>query len=511
MMMLTTTTTATTSLGKLRGALDGGVVAFRGIPYAQPPIGPLRFAPPARPRGWSGTRSAERFGPAPMQTEPPLGRRLIGETDEDCLSLNVWTPAPDGRRRPVLAWLHGGGFMIGAGSHPVSNGAALARRGDVVVVTINYRLGLFGYLRGIDVCGEALPSTGNEGLLDQLAALTWIKEEIAAFGGDPANVTVFGSSAGALSIGLMLAMPRARGLFQKAIMQSAPAFGNTWGTARVMEAILADLGLDSNEAGCLRDLPVAQLLDIQTRLTPRSVGVDYGPVADGTDLPADPDAAIASGSAAGISLLVGTNLEEYKFFRKMDSAVESLTDETLLARLADPRTTAEARDHLTVDPADAVALYRRERASRGENTAAPELWFAIMTDRHFRVPGMRIAELHATHTPATYSYLFTWESPGWDGTRGASHEVNTPFVFGTYDLPDARGVVTPSAAVERLSLQMQDAWVAFARTGSPHTAALPDWEPYTAGRRSTMLLGTSCHAVDAPYETERRFWADART
>src|SRR5215831_4864089 len=196
-MAMTTTTTTTTSFGRLQGAIDDGAVAFRGIPYAQPPVGPLRFAPPARPKSWSGTRSAERFGPAPMQTAgAALGERLAGQMDEDCLSLNLWTPALDDGRRPVLVWLHGGAFMVGAGSRPICQGAALARRGDVVVVTINYRLGLFGYLRGIDVCGEALPSTSNEGLLDQVAALTWVKEEIAAFGGDPANVTVFGSSAG---------------------------------------------------------------------------------------------------------------------------------------------------------------------------------------------------------------------------------------------------------------------------------------------------------------------------
>src|SRR5689334_16017168 len=161
MTLTTTTTTATTTFGKLRGAVDDDVVAFRGIPYAQPPIGPLRFAPPARPEGWSGVRSAERFGPAPMQTTgAAMGQRLVGETHEDCLSLNVWTPALDGRRRPVLVWLHGGAFMFEAGSRPIYRGAALARRGDVVVVTINYRLGLFGFLRGIDVCGEVLPSTG---------------------------------------------------------------------------------------------------------------------------------------------------------------------------------------------------------------------------------------------------------------------------------------------------------------------------------------------------------------
>jgi len=509
---MTTNTIASTSFGKLQGSVDDGVVAFRGIPYAQPPLGLLRFAPPARLDGWSGVRSAERFGPAPMQpVSPAVGERMVGETDEDCLSLNVWTPAVDDRRRPVLVWLHGGAFMFGAGSGPICRGAALARRGDVVVVTINYRLGLFGFLRGIDVCGEALPSTGNEGLFDQLAALTWVKEEIAAFGGDPANVTVFGSSAGALSIALMLAMTRARGVFQKAMMQSAPAFSNSWGGARVMEAILADLGLAPSKAGRLRELPAAQLLEVQTRVTPRLARVAFGPVADGTEVPTDPELVIAGGSAAGIPLLVGTNLEEYKFYRRMDGAVETLTDETLLARLTDPRTTAEARDKASVDPAEAIALYRRERASRGESTAATELWFAIMTDRHFRVPSMRIAEVHSAHTPATYAYLFTWKSPGWDGKRGASHEVNTPFVFGNYDIPEAREFVPSSPEVEQLSHRIQDAWIAFARTGSPRTTHLLDWDPYTAQRRSTMLLGTSCHSVDAPYESERRYWADART
>jgi para-nitrobenzyl esterase len=509
--MVTTTATARTNYGSLRGVAEDDIVIFRGIPYARPPVGHFRFAPLQPPDSWTGTRDATIFGPQALQ--PPVaissGLTTAAQQSEDCLTLNVWTPAVDDARRPVMVYLHGGGYVTGAGSQPTHDGATFARRGDVVVVTINYRLGLFGFLRGIDVCGEALPSTGSEGLLDQLAAISWVKDEIAAFGGDPANVTVFGSSAGALSIGLMLAMPRARGLFQKAIMQSAPAFSNSWGTPQVMEAILADLALAPSEAGRLRDLPAAQLLDIQTRITPRSAGVAYGPVADGTDIPSDTDAAIAGGSAAGIPLLVGTNLEEYKFFRRMDRAVESLTDESLLARLADPRTTAEARDHASVDPAEAVALYRRERASRGESTVAPDLWFAIMTDRHFRVPSMRIAELHAAHTPATYTYLFTWKSPAWDGKLGAGHEVSTPFVFGTFNAHSGLDLVPAGSPVGELPNQMQDAWIAFARTGSPQTPALAGWQPYTAGRRSTMLLGPSCGPVDAPLEAERRLW-DAR-
>jgi para-nitrobenzyl esterase len=508
-MTMTTTTTATTSFGRLRGAADDGVVAFRGIPYAQPPIGPLRFAPPAQLKGWSRVRSAEGFGPAPVQTAgPALGVRLVGETHEDCLSLNVWTPAPDDCRRPVLVWFHGGAFLIGAGSS--YNGAVLARRGDVVVVTVNYRLGLFGWLRGIGVCGESLPSTGNNGLYDQLAALEWVRDEIAAFGGDPANVTVFGQSAGAFSIIAMLTMTRARGLFHKAILQSGRPWFQTPAAANdVTRAILADLSLPPDEAGQLRELPAAQLLEVQTRVTPRSGGVAYRPVADGSELPMAPYAEIAAGSAAGVPLLVGTNLEERKFLRRLDPTADGLTDDALLARLREARRKAEADDDATFEPGDAVETYRTTRKVRGESTTAEELWFAMLSDRLNRVPAMRLAELHAQRTSDTYAYLFTWRSPAWDGRLGAGHCVELPIVFGQYDIPEARGFVTPSPEVERLSQQMQDAWVAFARTGSPRTAALPDWEPYAAARRSTMLLGASCHAVDAPYETEWRFWADA--
>ncbi len=506
--MTTITTTTATTYGDLRGAVEGGVVGFRGIPYASPPVGPLRFATPQRPDSWTGVRDARTFGPGAMQaTSAILGELLVAAVGEDCLFLNVWTPAIDDGRRPVLVWLHGGAFVTGAGSY--DNGTVLARRGDVVVVTVNYRLGLFGYLRGIDVCGEALPSTGNEGLLDQLAALTWVKQEIAAFGGDPENVTVFGQSAGARSIAAMLAMPAARGLFHKAILQSGsaqplvtPAAAN-----RVMESILADVKLAPHEAGQLRDLPAAQLLDVQTRATPRAGGIVYGPVADGTALPTDPESAIAAGSSAGVPLLVGTNLEEYKLFRRLDPEVEQLTDEGILARLADSRINAQAGDHARFDPTEAIAVYRQARASRGESSTALELWFAIMSDRRFRVPAMRLAELHAAHTPHTYAYLFTWQSPAWNGQLGAGHVVELPFVFGDLDIPDARGFVPAEAKVGILTAQMQDAWIVFARTGSPQTPELPGWEPYTVPRRCTMLLGMPSGPVDAPYEAERDFWA----
>jgi para-nitrobenzyl esterase len=508
-------TTATTTSGLLRGTTDDGVMVFRGIPYARPPVGPLRFAPPQPPAPWNGVREAKTFGPPAMQAASPAsaGQSVGSAPSEACLTLNGWTPAVDTRRRPVLVWLHGGAFLIGAGSMPMYRGAALAARGDVVVVTLNYRLGLFGYLRGIDVCGAALPSTGNAGLQDQLAALTWVQNEIAAFGGDPKNVTIIGQSAGAGSISAMLAMPQARGLFHKAVLQSGATLGvqPPAPANQVMETILADVGLAPAEAGQLRDLPAAQLLEIQTRVTPRARGGVYRPVADGMMLPTDSLAAIASGSAAGIPLLVGTNLEEHKFFRRLDPEVAHLTDDGLLARLADPRMNAQAGDGAQFDPAEAVAVYHHARGARGESLAAPELWFAIISDRRYRVPAMRLAELQAAHTPQTYAYLFTWQSPAWNGQLGAGHVVEVPFVFGTIDAPDApdaRDLVPAGSDVGVLPTQMQDAWVAFARTGHPQTPALPDWAPYTARRRRTMLLGTSCVVVDAPREEERHFWAE---
>jgi para-nitrobenzyl esterase len=323
-------------------------------------------------------------------------------------------------------------------------------------------------------------------------------------------VTVVGQSAGAGSIAAMLAMPAERRPFQKAILQSGSAaqLQTPEAANRVMQTILADLGLAPPEAGRLRDLPAEQLLEIQTRVTPRARGAVYRPVADGVDLPTDPEAAIAGASAAGVPLLIGTTLEEYKFFRRMDPGVDSLTDDALQARLAAADQGAVVGDGARFDAAQAIALYRERRAERGEGTTPQDIWLAIMADRRFRVPAMRLAEQHAAHTPETFAYLFTWKSPGWDGKLGAGHVVDVPFVFGTLDGPDAQDLVPAGSPVGTLPVQMQDAWTAFARTGSPQTSELVGWEPYTTARRTTMLLGATCEPVDAPYETERRYWAD---
>jgi para-nitrobenzyl esterase len=497
-----------TGSGWIRGVQEKDVLAFRGIPYAQPPIGPLRFRPPHKPEAWDGVRDACTYGPAPMQVSNPFTSQIgqvPPEVHEDCLYLNVWTPAADDARRPVLVWLYGGAFVVGAGSLPLYNGARLAARGDVVVVTLNYRLGLFGFLRGKGVCGEALDTAGHEGILDQIAALEWVRDEIGGFGGDPQNVTVFGQSAGARSAALLTIMPRAHGLVHKVIQQSGGlALGQTLESADgVMRRLLEGAGLSPAQAGKLRDLPATALLDLQQRITPRTGGNFYRPAADGDLIPADPFHAVATGASCGISLLCGTNLDEPKFFRAMDPAVDTLDEAGLLARCRNLRPGAGQAEHV-------IETYRATRQARGEDTSPPELWFAIASDHAYRHPVMHQAELHAAHTPQTYAYLFTWRSPAKGGRLGAAHCMEMPFVFGRLDDPGMGPFTGQGEAVQRLSEQMMDAWIAFARTGNPATEALPTWPAYAADRRATMVFDESVTVVDAPMEVERAVWASVR-
>ncbi|RPJ60082.1 MAG: carboxylesterase/lipase family protein, partial [Acidobacteria bacterium] len=489
-----------TGSGRVRGMPEEGVLAFRGIPYAQPPVGPLRFRPPQKPVAWRGVREAFTYGPAAMQVGNPMATQTDGvppEVSEDCLSLNVWTPAADDVRRPVLVWLHGGAAVVGTGSRPLYNGARLAARGDVVVVTLNYRLGLFGFLRGRGGCGDALESTGNESVLDQIAALEWVRDEIGGFGGDPVNVTVFGQSHGARCAALLTIMPRARGLVHKVIQQSGsfswgpPAAGGASHPAAfgnldfpltpevadaVMRRVLDAAGLSPAQAGQLRDWPAADLLALQSHVTPRTSGVFYRPVADGDLIPADPFTAVAAGASRGIALLCGTNLDEMKFFRAMAPGLDTLDEAGLLACCRALRPGAGEAERV-------IETYRAAWQARGADTSPPELWFAIAGDHAYRHPVMHQAERHAAHT------------------------LEIPFVFGHLDDPGMGPLTGQGDAVQRLSAQMMDAWIAFARTGHPATAALPAWPAYTADRRATMVFDESVTVVDAPLEAERAVWA----
>lgn len=498
-----------TSYGVLAGIESDGVQVYRGIPFAAPPVGPLRFRPPQPPHRWDGVRDATRFGPGSFQADRPLAPMLgivVPEQSEDCLYLNVWTPAADGARRPVIVWIHGGAWVIGAGSEAAYDGVSLARRGDVVVVTVNYRLGVFGYLRGRETGGGALDCTGNESMLDLVAALTWVRQEIAAFGGDPANVTVMGESAGAFNTACLLTMPAAKGLFHKAVMQSGSLnlIRTPAAAAEVTGWLLEELGLSPDQAATLRDLPAEQLIDAQNRATKRSPLVTFAPVADGEIIPARPYDAIAAGSARGIPVLAGTNLDEMNLYRFMDPSIDALDDEGLVRR-AEAVFPGAGPDGVSYGQR-AVTAYRSARAARGDDTSPAAVWLAISTDQVFRAGTTRLLELHAAHTPDTYAYLFTWQATAPDRPQGAIHALDLPFVFGTLDLSEIGRLAGRTPAAYALSAQMQDAWLAFARTGSPRTENLPEWRPYAPPRRATMLLNEQPALVDAPMEQERAVW-----
>ena len=494
------TVIADSNSGKIQGQLQNGVCVFRGIPFAKPPIGPLRFKPPQPPDPWQGVRPTTSFGPGcpqgmnPVQQVVPI---IVPRTSEDCLYLNVWTPSLEGSR-PVMVWIHGGGFVVGAGSEDVyAQGAEiLARRGDVVLVTLNYRLGPLGFLHGKTLCGEQLDSSGNEGVLDQLAALRWVQENISSFGGDPSNVTIFGQSAGAICISAILGMPSAKGLYHKAIMSSGPASNliTPKQASLATAAVLKAAGLTPDNASKLREIPAA---DLAGRLSMAAMlaGLMFFPVVDGELLPRSTYDAIRDGETKGIPIIVGTALDEMKLFDILDPSIAKLDNAGLLSRA---EAMAPAHGQL------AVNTYRNARRSRGESVTPPELYSAMETDSAWRCPTMRLAELQAQLTPDTYAYLFTWnKSPVGGGALGAFHGIDVPFQFqlvDTWSTPDAR------AGAEKLSTQIHDAWLAFARTGNPAHTNLPAWLPYNAYLRATMIFDETCQMQDAPREAERRFW-----
>lgn len=503
-----------TSAGKVEGLEQDRLKVFKGIPYAAPPIGDRRWLPPQPLEAWTGVRQAQSFGKvAPQNPSAPEvaalfpGFDIAGPQSEDCLYLNVWSPGLDDARRPVMVWIHGGGFTIGASSQEPYEGSTLAKRGDVVLVSINYRLGPFGFLNLNEVTGGRIPATGNEGMLDQIAALEWVRDNIAAFGGDPGNVTIFGESAGGMSVGVLLGMPRARGLFHKAIAQSGSNQGLELDRAvRIAERFLSVLHLDASDVDTLCSSAVQQWLAaveklgvLQFPLRDSEIGgMPLQPVVDGKLLPALPLDAVANGSADGVIVMAGSNLEEWKILGPMDPGLATLDEPGLMEHLC-----------MTIPPGNAQVLvegYRETPARRGAPTTPGELFLAIQTDQIFRIPAVRLVEALHRRNQSAYNYLFTWRSPFQGGVLGACHMLEIGFVFGTYTMSDAGAAFSGSGPVaEALAEKMQDAWLAFARTGDPSCDSLGSWPTY-GDKRETMMFGEQCAIEEAPYDEERRAW-----
>ena len=488
----------TVAQGRLRGCQKDGVLAFLGIPYARPPVDELRFAAPVLASSWSGVRDAVDYGPtAPAPGYSPPIDLLLPEPvipGDDFLNLNVWAPS-GGRGRPVLVWIHGGAFVNGSGAVSVYDGSAFARDG-IVCVTFNYRLGLYGF-------GAIEGAPHNRGLLDQIAALTWVRDNIAAFGGDPELVTVAGESAGAMSIGALLTMPAAEGLFRRAVLQSGAGHHvlRQSTASAVSREVASVLGVPATVAG-LSGVPIDELISAQASVaaaiatTPdpgrwAEITVNamaFEPVVDGATLPARPIDAIAGGAGAGVDVLIGTTSDEFGLF---------LVPTGVVARL-DERFLRMAVSALGADVGSLLDGYRKTHP----HASPGELLTIIMTDWFFRIPAVRVAEARLAHGAATHVYEFAWDSPQFDGALGACHALEVGFVFDHVDDP-ATEPLAGTHPPRSLAREMHAAWVAFARDGSP------GWPAYGAGRTVMVFDQTSALVTD-PSAADRERWEGIR-
>ena len=490
--------------GKVRGLTDHGTLVFRGLSYGAPTGGANRFMPPQPVVKWKGVRDALLFGASSPQSDATGGDRNVvmraalpqdppgvSET-EDCLVVNVWTPAVTGKR-PVMVWLHGGGFSSGSASHPLYDGGNLSRRGDIVFVGVNHRLNVFGFTHLAAGGGAPFASSGNAGMLDIVQALQWVRANIAAFGGDPDNVTIFGESGGGAKVSTLLAMPQAKGLFHRAIIESGPGLraGSAQDAARAADILAAELGLKANQIRELQAVPTDKLLaayfSIQPKLRAAGVGGSFAPIIDGASLlrhPFDPDAPAVSDE---VPLLIGSNRTEATFPPFMSPADQDRhMDEAGLRQ----------RVKAAFPKADSDALITAYR--QANPTASPfDLLLYISTDRVMGANTIVLAERKVARGRApVFVYRFDWETQAMGGRMRAMHVMEVPFVMDN-TIRSAGLVGTPSDA-EALAATISTAWTTFARTGAPAAAGLPKWPAYSPANRKVMVFNTQSFLGDDP-------------
>lgn len=517
--------TVKTHAGTLQGVAGDGVATFLAVPYGAPTGDRGRFLPPRPPAPWSGIRPATAYGPScpqiPLGVSPfankhaapggdtgptPMQRELgtlfthtaaDDNQSEDCLVLNIWTPATDPGRRPVMVWLHGGGFAVGSGSHPQYDGTHLAKRGDVVVVTINHRLNVFGYLYLGGIAGDAFAQSGNVGMLDVVAALEWVRDNIEGFGGDPHNVTIFGESGGAGKVSVACAMPAARGLFHKAIMQSGPCLkiqNKDRGTA-IARQLLDDLGLPVRQISRLQEMDARRLAAAaaaaEVKVVPRVLGfgpMGLIPLVDGEVLLHDPFDPVAAPESAAVPFMVGSTKDEATLFAGPLPQWGRFTAADVVERLK-PMAGERAQQ--------AFDLYRRLHPADSPSYLLAD----AVTDFWMRQSANRVAELKGTQGRApAFVYVLDWEL---NPTLRTPHGTDVPLVF---DNVEASPAAAAAAGAQAMADQMSDAWVAFARTGKPNTTALPDWPAYSPGARPTMAFNLQSRIIDDYGREAREFW-----
>lgn len=488
--------TVQTSHGKIQGFEDEeGVKTFLGIPYARPPVGAFRFAPPQEADPRNGIRQAVEFGPSCPQKKDELESASLWKQSEDCLSLNIWTPGLENRKRPVIIYVHGGGFMNGGTADPHYNGRHIAGRGDIVFASVNYRVNAFGFLF-LEDDGDEFAGSGNNALRDQLLAIRWIGKNITNFGGDPDNITLMGESAGSASVLILMGLPQAKGLFSKVIAESgALNLVRTRDQAKAATAGFMKIAGVKDAAG-LRNLTSAEMVAaVEKHLNKAGMEADllYAPVIDGVVIPEAPLAALVKGNASGITLMTGTNFDEFRYWIQYSRFLEYIPLKMMLS--LSPQAEKKIRGH----EEKVFDFYNRKfpNADMGDNT------FSFITDAMFFIPHIQAAEAQSRHA-RVFMYRFDWKSQA-KKYLGACHVLELLFVLKTFDSPKSHYIVGPDPPM-RLSEIMQDAWVAFAKRGDPNITGLPTWSPYDEQSRTTMIFDRDNRIENDPEKDVRLFY-----
>jgi para-nitrobenzyl esterase len=497
--LTSTTNLVPTRHGPVRGFSEDGVSVFKGVRYgANTAIN--RFGDPALPVNWGEVTPASQYGPSCPQAQ--RGRLSLFDSwmskpnpgmSEDCLFLNVWTPAPDRGKRPVMVWLHGGGFSSGSGSSNAYDGVRLVNRGEVVVVSVNHRLNVFGYLY-LDKYGEQFRGSGNAGMLDLVMALEWVRDNIAQFGGDPENVMIFGESGGGWKVTSLMAMDAAKGLFHRAAAQSGPALtlmeAETAATAT--EALVSELGLDAASIDKMREIPVSELIAATRKVVAQGIRVAGRPVIDGVHLHRHPFAPDAPAQSMNVPLLIGSMQSEMSLLIGASQPdLFALTWETLPAAL-----------EAAIDGVDAGVVIQGYRALHPD-ISAPNLFFEATTDHGvFGRDNFILADRKAAQGGApVYQYYVSWRSPVEGGKWGATHALDIGFVFD--NVAKSASMSGVGDKQQALADAMSEAWLAFARSGNPNHAGLPTWPRYDAETKATMVFDNKPQVVNDPRGKER--------
>ena len=516
-----------TADGVVAGSVKGEVLCFLGIPYGASTAGESRFMPPRPPLPWLGVRNAKSYGdtcpqvplglspfakksapgeppPAPTAMQQQLGKLFTRpnpepKQSEDCLVVNVWTPAIDAAKRPVMVWLHGGGFAIGSGSNPAYDGARLAAAENVVVVSINHRLNVFGYLYLAEIAGDAFAQSGNVGMLDIVAALRWVRDNIAGFGGDAHNVTIFGESGGAGKVSVVCAMPAAKGLFHKAIMQSGPCLkiADKTSSTAIASQLLKDLGLSARQIPLLQSMDALKLSAAadaaEVKVVPRILGfgpMGLVPLVDGAVLPHHPFDTVASPESVNVPFMVGSTQDEAVLFAGPFPQWGHLTDADIVERMYPVASTRVQQ---------AVNLYRKLHPADSPSY----LLVDMITDFWMRQAANRVAELKAVQKGApAFVYVLTWP---------LNSELRTPHgtdVALAFNNVAASSIIGSAPNAQQVSDQMSAAWAAFAGAGDPNNAKIPHWPAYALQTRANMLFDVQSRVVDDYGKEARKFWED---